>query len=115
MHRRSPTIKQEEWRLARRIHGGLWNMWVALLGIKLSRVTIPSRRLRLAIYRTVFGKKYPPGMNEAEAELPLEEYPSINAMFVRGIKPEYRPIPAGTPQFLSPADGTVQDVGRVES
>ena len=45
---------------------------------------------------------------------PLETYRSFNAVFTRGVKPEYRPIPADTPDILSPCDGTVQDVGRVE-
>jgi phosphatidylserine decarboxylase len=62
----------------------------------------------------VFSRRYPPGLNEAEAEKPLGEYPSLNAMFTRGLKPEFRPTPAGTPQFVCPCDGTVQDVGRVE-
>jgi phosphatidylserine decarboxylase len=113
MDQRVLTIKREETRQARRIHGGRVNFWVALLGVKLSRLWIPSKRLRVALYRTVFGKKYPPGVNEAEAEKPLWAYPSLNAFFTRGIKPEFRPIPAGTPQYLSPCDGTVQDVGRV--
>jgi phosphatidylserine decarboxylase len=108
------TIKREEQRQARRIHGGLFKFWVALLGVKLSRLRIPSKRLRLLVYRSIFGKKYPPGLNEEEAERPLEEYSSLNAVFTRGIKARYRPIPAGTPQFLSPCDGTVQDVGRIE-
>jgi phosphatidylserine decarboxylase len=108
------TIKREESRQARRIHGGLFKFWVALLGVKLSRLWIPSKRLRLLVFRSIFGKKYPPGLNEEEAERPLEEYPSLNAVFTRGIKPQFRPIPAGTPQFLSPCDGTVQDVGRIE-
>ena len=108
------TIKVEELRQARRIHGSLWQLGVALLGVKLSRLPIPSKRLRVALFRTVFGKKYPPGVKEHEAERPLWAYPSLNAFFTRGIKPEYRPIPAGTPEFLSPCDGRVQDVGRVE-
>jgi phosphatidylserine decarboxylase len=107
------AIRLEEFRQARRIHGGLLKLCVALLGIKLSRLTIPSRRLRLRVYREVFGKKYPPGLDEDEAERPLWAYRSLNALFTRGIKPECRPIPAGTPQFLCPCDGTVQDVGRV--
>ena len=41
-------------------------------------------------------------------------YPSLNALFTRGIKPEYRPIPKGTPQFLSPCDGTIQDIGEIK-
>jgi phosphatidylserine decarboxylase len=109
------TIKREQFRQAKAIHGGLFNVSVALLGVKLARLRIPTRRLRLALYRTLFGKKYPPGLNEQEAEKPLAEYPSLNAMFTRGIKPEYRPIPQGTSQFLSPCDGTVQEVGRVDS
>ena len=57
---------------------------------------------------------YPPGLNEQEADRPLEDYRSLNALFTRGVKPEYRPIPADTPEILSPCDGKVQDVGRVE-
>jgi len=113
MHRQDPTIRREQTRMARRIHGGLFHFWVALLGIKLSRLPIPGKRLRLALYRSVFGKKYPPGLNEEEAERPLWEYPSLNAVFTRGLKPECRPMPTGTPQFLAPCDGTVQDVGQV--
>jgi len=96
------------------MHGSLVQFWVALLGIKLSRLRIPTRRLRLLVYRTVFGKKYPPGLNEQEAERPLWEYPSLNAVFTRGIKPEFRPVPVATPQLLCPCDGTVQDLGQVE-
>ncbi len=66
------------------------------------------------MYRSVFSKKYPPGLNEDEAEKPLWAYPSLNAVFTRGLKPAYRPIAAGTPQFLCPCDGTVQEVGRIE-
>lgn len=108
-------IKREESRMARRIHGGVFKFWIALLGVKLARLPIPWKRLRVKLFRSVFGKKYPPGLNEEEAELPLAAYPSLNAVFTRGIKPEFRPIPLGTPQFLSPCDGVVQDVGRVEA
>jgi phosphatidylserine decarboxylase len=107
-------IHLEQFRQAKRIHGSLWKLAVALLGIKLSRLTIPTKWLRLRLYRDIYGKKYPPGLDENEAERPLSSYPSLNALFTRGIKREYRPIPAGTPQLLSPCDGTVQDVGRVE-
>jgi phosphatidylserine decarboxylase len=113
MNHRAPTIRREQFLQAKRIHGGLLKLLVALLGIKLSRLNIPTRRLRLSLFRTVFGKKYPPGLDENEAEKPLWAYPSLNALFTRGIKPEFRPIPLGTPQFLSPCDGTVQDVGRI--
>lgn len=107
------SIRLEQLRQARRIHGGVWKLLVALVGIKLARLTIPSTRLRLAVYRGMFKKKYSPGLDENEAERPLGTYRSLNAVFTRGLKPECRPIAPGTPQFLSPCDGTIQDVGRV--
>jgi phosphatidylserine decarboxylase len=108
-------IKLEQFRQAKRIHGGLLKLGVALLGIKLARLPIPGKRLRLRVYRGVFNKKFPPGLDENEADTPLWAYRSLNALFTRGIKPEYRPISMGTSQFLCPCDGTVQDVGRVEA
>ena len=40
-------------------------------------------------------------------------YPSLNALFTRGIKPELRPIASGMPQILSPCDGAIQDFGPI--
>jgi phosphatidylserine decarboxylase len=113
MSQRPLAIKLEQYRQAKRIHGGLINLGIAALGVRLSRLPIPSKRLRLAVYRGVFLKKYP-GISEREADQPLWAYPSLNALFTRGIKPEYRPIPAGTRQFLSPCDGTVQETGPIK-
>src|SRR6516162_3056272 len=115
MNQQHLTIKHEQFRQARRIHGGLWKLGVALLGIKLARLTIPSKRLRLWLYRDIYRKKYPPGLDENEADRPLWAYPSLNAMFTRGIKPEFRSIPACAEKILSPCDGTIQDIGRVEN
>jgi phosphatidylserine decarboxylase len=115
MNKRAWTIKLEQFRQARRIHGGLLKLLAVLPAIKLARVPLPSKRLRLLVYRQIFNRKYPPGLNEAEAEQPLWAYPSLNAMFTRAIKPECRPIPAETRQFLCPCDGTIQDVGRIEN
>jgi phosphatidylserine decarboxylase len=108
------TIKREQRRQAREIHGSLWKLLIALVGVRLARLRIPNSRLRASLYRTVFAKKYPPGINEGEAERPLGAYMSLNAFFTRGIKPEYRPIPDTSTQFLCPCDGTIQDVGRLE-
>lgn len=107
------TIKREQFRQAKFIHGGLLKFLVAVMGVKLARLRIPTRKLRTSLYRTIFNKKYPPGINEDEAEQPLWAYPSLNALFTRGVKPAFRPIPTDTPQFLSPCDGTVQDLGRI--
>ena len=107
-------IKLEQFRQARGIHGGLVRFCLAVVAVELSRLPIPSRRLRQWLFRDVYARRYPPGLNEQEAEQPLESYPSLNAVFTRGVKPAYRPIPVDTPEILSPCDGTVQDVGRVE-
>jgi phosphatidylserine decarboxylase len=115
MNQKPRAIKREQFRQAKQIHGGLWKFVVAVLGVKMARLRIPSKRLRMSVYRTLFGKKYPPGVNENEAEKPLWAYPSLNALFTRAIKPEFRPIPLGTPQFLSPCDGTIQDTGIFKS
>ncbi len=108
------SIAFEQFRQARGIHGGLLQFCCALLAVKLSRLPIPSQRLRLRLFRDLYARRYPPGLDEQEAEKPLESYRSFNAVFTRGLKPEYRPINAGAPEILSPCDGTVQDVGRVE-
>jgi phosphatidylserine decarboxylase len=107
------SIKREQVRQALRIHGGLVPFCFAVLAVKLSRLPIPSRRLRLRLFRDVYARRYPPGLNEREAEHPLDAYRSLNAVFTRGVKPEYRPIPVGTPEIVCPCDGTVQDAGRV--
>src|SRR5262249_9254568 len=106
--------KLEELRQARNIHGGIMRLCVATLGGKLARVKLPSRRLRLLVFRTIYGRKYQ-ALDEAELEKPMWAYPSINALFTRGVRPEFRPITRSMDQFSSPCDGTVQEVGRLES
>jgi phosphatidylserine decarboxylase len=103
----------EQLRQALRIHGGVLPLCAAALAVRLSRIHIPSKRLRLRIYHTIYGKKYAP-LDESEAELPLWAYPSLNALFTRGLRPETRPIPTDPDTFLSPCDGTVQEVGALE-
>lgn len=112
--RRRVSIQLEQFRQARRIHGGLWGFCLAVLGVKLSRLPIPSRRLRQRLFRDLYARMYPPGLDEQEAERPLGDYPTFNALFTRGVKREHRPIPAVGSDLLSPCDGTVQDLGRVE-
>jgi phosphatidylserine decarboxylase len=109
----SLRTKLEEIRQARRIHGGVLNLWVASLGVRLSRIPIPSRRLRLLVFNTLYGKKYP-ALDESELDQPLWSFRSLNALFTRGVRPECRPISAAANQFLCPCDSCVQDVGRLE-
>ena len=74
MDQPAKAIRREQFRQARFIHGSLWKFFVAIAGVKLARLWIPTRRLRLSLYRTVFGKKYPPGIKEDGAENPLWTY-----------------------------------------
>ncbi|HTU88665.1 MAG TPA: archaetidylserine decarboxylase [Gemmataceae bacterium] len=103
----------EQYRQASAIHGGMLNLWLAALAVRLSRIKIPSKRLRVRLYRTIYGKKYA-ALNEAELEQPLWAYSSFNALFTRGVRPELRPIPQSVDQFFCPCDGTIQDIGRIE-
>lgn len=103
----------EQLRQARSIHGGVINMWAAACGVKLSRVPIPSRRMREHVYRTIYGRKYS-ALREDELERPLAEFRSLNDLFTRGVRPEFRPIPDEDAHLLCPCDGTVQEVGSLQ-
>ena len=62
------SIKREQWRQARAIHGGVIRFCLAVIAVKLARVPIPSARLRLQLFRNVYARLYPPGLNESEAD-----------------------------------------------
>lgn len=60
-----------------------------------------------------FIKKY--GVNMAEAIEPEPTaYPDFNHFFIRKLKPELRPIAAGEQSIISPVDGMVSQVGRIQ-
>ena len=113
MNKQALKTTVEQYRQAASIHGGVLNLCMAALAIRLSRLRIPSKRLRLRLYRTIYGKKYT-ALNETELEQPLGDYASFNALFTRGVKPELRPIAQSSNHFLCPCDGRVQDVGRIK-
>jgi phosphatidylserine decarboxylase len=102
----------EQFRQALSIHHGVLGMGMATLAVKLSRLPIPTRRLRLRLYRTIYGKKYAP-LDEAELDRPLWAYRSFNALFTRGVRPELRPIAPSADDLLCPCDGRVQEVGVI--
>ena len=61
-----------------------------------------------------FANRY--GINLAEAEFPLRDYPSFQALFTRRLKPGLRPQEPAVPGFLnSPVDGRIIASGRIES
>ncbi len=107
-------VRLEQVRQARRIHGGTLNMLGAAIGVRLSRTPIPTAALRRKVFHMLYGGKYA-ALNEAELEKPLDQFRSINELFTRGVKSEFRPIPETDSQFLSPVDGTVQDIGRLQN
>jgi phosphatidylserine decarboxylase len=113
VHQGAWKTRIEQYRQASAIHGGVFNLGMAALAIRLSRLKIPSKRLRLRLYRTIYGKKYA-ALNEAELEQPLWAYPSFNALFTRGVRPELRPIPQSADQFFCPCDGKIQDIGQIK-
>ncbi|ABI56216.1 archaetidylserine decarboxylase [Alkalilimnicola ehrlichii MLHE-1] len=52
-------------------------------------------------------------MSEALEEDPTA-YPTFNAFFTRALKPEARPLPDDPDAILSPADGTISQMGPIE-
>lgn len=52
-------------------------------------------------------------IDASEAELPLSQYPSVNAFFTRKLKAGARPIDADPRTIVSPADGKVVATGIV--
>ena len=73
----------------------------------LANRTIP-RPLRPAAYRA-YSRIF--GATPEEAELPLAEYPSVNAFFTRALKPGLRPVAPNA--VVSPVDATVGAYGPV--
>ncbi|HSL71189.1 MAG TPA: archaetidylserine decarboxylase, partial [Longimicrobiales bacterium] len=53
------------------------------------------------------------GIDTSEAELPLSEYESINAFFVRKLKPGARAWPTDETVIAAPVDGVVGQVGLI--
>jgi phosphatidylserine decarboxylase len=106
-------VRLEQFRQARRIHGGTLNMLGAALGVRLARTHIPTAILRRKVFRMIYGRKYE-ALDETELEKPLEDYTSLNELFTRGVRHGLRTIPERTDLLLSPVDGTVQDIGQLE-
>lgn len=54
-------------------------------------------------------------INIAEAvPADYEKYPSFNAFFTRPLKPGARPIAAGEQVIVSPADGSISEIGSID-
>jgi phosphatidylserine decarboxylase len=112
-HDRARSVRREEFRQARQIHGGTWGYCLASLGVRLSRLPIPSRRLRERVFRTVYGRKYR-ALNESELDRPIADFRSFNELFTRGVRPECRPIDDSTAGLIAPCDAEIQDIGTLQ-
>ncbi|QBG08948.1 phosphatidylserine decarboxylase [Klebsiella huaxiensis] len=62
---------------------------------------------------TWFVHHYDVNMDDAFIE-DIEDYDSFNAFFTRTLKTSVRPIPDGDRYILSPADGTISQIGNIK-
>jgi phosphatidylserine decarboxylase len=105
----SPELPSGRWRttlalLARLPQGAFSRAFGAFADVPVPR---PFRRTVLGGFaRSV-------GADVLEAELPLEEYPSLNAFFTRRLRPGARAWPGDTAVAGSPVDGAVGQIGRI--
>lgn len=61
-----------------------------------------------------FARKF--GMNLGEADRPVEDYPSLQALFTRRLKPGLRPQETPVPGYVnSPVDARIIASGRIEA
>ncbi|MDZ4308576.1 archaetidylserine decarboxylase [Allopontixanthobacter sp.] len=70
-----------------------------------------NRRLKDALIRR-FIRAY--GVDMDQAELPAADYPTFNDFFTRALKPGARPIADSDAYIVSPADGAISQLGRIE-
>lgn len=60
-----------------------------------------------------FNKNYQINMSEAQEEVPTN-YPSFNAFFTRALKDNARPIDQTQDTLVSPADGAISQLGKIQ-
>ena len=106
----SPELPPRAWRLilsllGRLPQGALSRAFGSIADVPLAR---PLRRPVLGAFARAVG------IDLSEAEHPLEEYGSLNAFFVRRLRPGAREWPSGDGVLASPVDGIVGQLGRVE-
>ena len=58
-------------------------------------------------------RKYHVDKSEALLEN-LDDYPTFNSFFTRRLKPELRPIAAGDKTIISPVDGCISQIGKID-
>jgi phosphatidylserine decarboxylase len=83
----------------------------------LSRIVLRVTRIRLRPVKNLliksFLRGFKPNMSEASHPNPLQ-YPSFNAFFTRTLRAGARPIDIDPGVLVSPVDGTVSQIGRLD-
>jgi len=83
----------------------------------LSRVVLRLTRVRLRLFKNLlirsFMRHFRPNMNEAVQPNPLR-YSSFNDFFTRELRPGARPTDIDPGALVSPVDGTISQIGRLE-
>jgi phosphatidylserine decarboxylase len=92
--------------LGRLPQGALSRAFGAIADVPLPR---PARRPVLGTFARAVG------IDLSEAELPLEAYPTLNAFFVRRLRPGLRAWPEGGRVVASPVDGVLGRFGEIHS
>jgi phosphatidylserine decarboxylase len=89
-----------------------WLLPARLLGRIVHAATRSERRLLKDFLIRGFVRLYGVDVAEAERDVP-GGYASFNAFFTRSLKAGARPIDADPSAIASPADGTIQQIGRL--
>ncbi len=82
-----------------------------------SRLTLTLSRIEMSGVRYViklFVRVFKVDLDEAEIGS-IDDYPSFNAFFTRALKPGIRPIHQGSNIVVSPCDGIVMQIGKIEA
>ena len=114
MDEQTLSIKREQFRQAKRIHGGLAKLLAAHLAVKLSRLHIPGKAAAPARLPRRLRQEVPAGPGRARGRTAALGVPVAQ----RPVHPRHQgrvpAHPRQRAQFLCPCDGTVQEVGRIE-
>lgn len=84
--------------------------WISTLAYGLSRIETPAiKNFLIRSFVSFFGLR----MGDAEIEDP-EEYPTLNALFVRTLKQDLRPWPKDPDALAAPCDSRISQFGQIE-
>ena len=83
---------------------------ISRLTLFLSRLEMPGVHYVIKLFVRVFKVD----LSEAVFE-DIHDYPSFNAFFTRALKPDARPIHQGSDIVVSPCDGVVMQIGKIEA